>query len=102
MAEELCDALSGTPSAGPYVIRNKLTSTVLHMEHRDLNKDGCNVLAFKQDEGQFKNQQIWWIEPLAEYGSENEKPEDGLVYSITNPATGRSLDTNPEGGTLKR
>lgn len=100
MAEEFYDAVSGTLSAGPYVIRNRMTSTVLHMEHLDINKDGCNVLAFKQDEGQFKNQQIWWIEPLAEYGSEDEKPGDGLVYSITNPASGRSLDTNPGSGML--
>lgn len=76
--------------AGAYVIRNKKTSTVLHV------KAGTGeLLAYRQDESKYQNHQIWWIEPLCEY--EDHEPEKGLVYSITNPATGKSLDMNPAG-----
>lgn len=51
--------------------------------------------AFQQDEGQFKDQQIWWIEPLADYDTNSEK---GLVYSITSPGSGKSLEGDPVSG----
>lgn len=87
-----------TFTAGPYVIRNCKTSTVVHIQHPDASHQGTSVQAFQQDEGQFSDQQIWWIEPLANYDMGTEK---GLVCSITSPGSGKALDANPESGTLR-
>lgn len=78
--------------AGAYVIRNKKTSAVLHIA----KLGSWELLAYEQDESTYKNQQIWWIEPLPDY--EDHEPEKGLVYSITSPATGKSLDISPGEG----
>lgn len=80
--------------AGAYVIRNRKTSTVLHIE--EVGK--CELLAYRQDESVYQNQQIWWIEPFPDY--EDHEPEKGLVYSITNPGTGMSLDMSPAKGAI--
>lgn len=80
--------------AGAYVIRNKKTSTVLHVGRPGTTE----LLVYRQDESMYQSQQIWWIEPLCEY--EDHEPEKGLVYSITNPATRMSLDIVPAGGTV--
>lgn len=82
--------------AGPYVIRNCETSTVVHIQVPDASRQGItSVQAFQQDEGQFKDQQTWWIEPLADYDTKSEK---GLVYSITSPGSGKSLEGDPVSG----
>lgn len=85
-----------TLPAGPYVIRNRETSTVVHIQVPDAIRQGnTSVQAFQQDEGQFKDQQIWWIEPLADYDTQSEK---GLVYSITSPGSGKALEGDPASG----
>lgn len=82
-------------TAGAYVIRNKKTSTVIHIEKTDVASGAeAELVAFKQDEDTYKNQQIWWIEPLL-----NHEDSDGPVYSITNPASGKSLEIPPGTGT---
>lgn len=87
------DPIATALPTGPYVIRNSETSTVVHIQVPDAERQGItSVQAFQQDEGQFKDQQIWWIEPLAEYDSESEK---GLVYSITSPGSGKALEGDP-------
>lgn len=83
--------------AGPYVIRNRYNSTVVHIQHADAIHQGIySVQAFQQDEGQFNDQQIWWIEPLADYDTDSAK---GVVYSITSPGRGKLLEGSPESGT---
>lgn len=82
--------------AGPYVIRNRETSTVVHIQHPDAVYQGTtSIQAYQQDEGQYKDQQIWWIEPIADY---NTGPKKEVVYSITSPGSGKSLEENPESG----
>lgn len=83
---------------GAYVIRNKKASTVLHVEDPDVTKTWSNVVAYEQDENRYHGQQIWWIEPLP--GHKDSKDE--LVYSITNPSSGRSLDMNAGSGRTSR
>lgn len=73
---------------GAYVIRNRHTSTVLHIKTATINSDYSPVLAFEQDENQYRDKQVWWIEPLPD--SEND--EEGALYSITNTSCGKSLD----------
>lgn len=82
--------------AGPYVIRNRETSTVVHIEYPFAIGQGLtSVQAFQQDEGQYNDQQIWWVEPLAEYDTESE---NGVVYSITSPGSGKALEGHHESG----
>lgn len=89
-----------TLPAGPYVIRNIQNSTVIHIQHADAIYQGLtSIQAYKQDEGQFKDQQTWWIEPLADY--DGGSPEE-VVYSITSPGSGKSLEGNPESGMARR
>lgn len=88
--------MSDTVIAGAYVIRNKKTLTVLHIKKADQNKFS-GLSTCEQDERRFMYQQIWWIEPLPNY--EDHEPEGGIVYSITNPASGKALDINPGEGT---
>lgn len=93
----MSDPIPSTLPAGAYVIRNRETSTVLHIPHPDAIDQGTiSVQARQQDEGQFKDQQIWWVEPLAEYDTDSEK---GMVYSITSPGSGKALEGNPDSGT---
>lgn len=73
---------------GAYVIRNRHTLTVLHIETATLGTDYSRVLAFEQDENQYRDRQVWWIEPL----SDPESDEEGILYSITNTACGKTLD----------
>lgn len=81
---------------GAYIIRNRETSTVLHAQSSEIGiHDATSVLANQQDEGQFKDQQIWWVEPLADYAANSSK---SLVYSITSPGSGKALEANPESG----
>lgn len=81
---------------GAYIIRNRQTATVLHTQSADAVTHGVvNVQAYQQDESQFKDQQIWWVEPLADYTTD---PSKGVVYSITSPGSGKALEANPESG----
>lgn len=81
---------------GAYIIRNCRTSTVLHTEAPDALATGSTtVYAHEQDEGQFHNQQIWWVEPLADYTG----PSNGTLYSINSPGGGKVLEADPESGT---
>lgn len=89
--------MSDTIIAGAYVIRNKKTLTVLHIEKAGPKNGFSGLSVCEQDERRFTNQQIWWIEPLPDY--EDHEPERGTVYSITNPASGKALDINPGEGT---
>lgn len=90
------------PCAGAYVIRNKEVSTVLHIRDMHINRaytssgDSWVVQARQQDECTFLNEQIWWIEPLAEY--DGAEFDQDLVYSITNPASGNVLCISPSTG----
>lgn len=94
----MSDPVTATLPAGPYVIRNRETSTVVHIQHPDAIYQGTtSVQACQQDEGQFKDQQIWWVEPLAEYDTESGNE---VVYSITSPGSGKSLEGNPESGNV--
>lgn len=77
---------------GAYVIRNK-SSSVLHIQDPNVKASLSTVILFDQNENNYRDQQIWWIEPLPSYTS----PE-GMLYSITNTASGRSLDLNPGPG----
>lgn len=81
--------------AGAYVIRNKQTSTVLHAKNpfREIE-----VTVETHDERTHFNSQVWWIEPLPNY--EDSEGEKSLVYSITCPASGKSLDMPPEAGLI--
>lgn len=81
---------------GAYVIRNCMTSTVVHTQYPEASHTKTSVHAFQRDESTFKDQQIWWIEPVPNRDAESE---GGLVYSITSPGTGKALDGNPETGT---
>lgn len=83
-------------TTGAYIIRNKMRSTVLHIEH--YNKRDCtSLLAFEQDEGNYGGQQIWWIEPLCDH--DDNEAEKGMVYSITSPSSGGAIDMPPTTGT---
>lgn len=74
-------------TSGPYVIRNRHTSTVLHIEDSTFHSNYSKLVAFEQDENQYRDKQVWWVEPLPD-------PEDGegVVYSITNTSCRKSLD----------
>lgn len=88
--------LPATLPAGPYVIRNQHNSTVLHIQHSDaLHQSAYSIQASHQNESQFKDQQIWWVEPLADHDSDSTK---GAVYSICSPGSGKVLEANPESG----
>lgn len=76
------------PFPGAYYIRNKKTSTVLHTDKVCLDGDS-RVLTYNQ-EVQFGNQQIWWIEPLPDYADKTDP-----TYFITTPGSGRALDVVP-------
>lgn len=75
------------------MVRNRKTSTVLHIESPDICNNFTNLLAFQQDENHYRHQQIWWIEPLTDL-----EDDDGPGYSIRSPAsTGcRAIDMNPK------
>lgn len=89
--------MSNRISAGAFVVRNRKTKTVLHLVNpAPGDRAGASdVVASEQDENRYQNQQIWWIEPLADaktlVGSLGEP-----IYSITNPCSGKSL--HMEGG----
>lgn len=92
--------VSAVVPAGAYVIRNRKTSTVLHTQHPYAKLQDTSLQAYQQDESQFADQQIWWLEPLANYnGADSGK---GVIYSITSPGSGNSLDANPNSGALRR
>lgn len=78
--------------AGAYVIRNKQTRTVLHLVAPEPGERASvhEVVALEQDESQYHNQQIWWVEPLAEVATP-EKSQSDAVYLITNLCSGKSL-----------
>lgn len=86
--------------AGPYVIRNRKSLTVLHVGDPDVTKIGSQVLSYAQDENRYRDQQIWWVEPLSEHKDNTNGDEEGLVYSITNPSSGRSLDMISDTGEI--
>lgn len=76
---------------GAYVIRNKIKRLVLHTDEVYFEHDS-SVCATNL-EVKFWNQQTWWIEPLPNTGKKAD-----LIYSITNPASGRALTIIPGGG----
>lgn len=84
---------------GSYVIRNKKTSTVLHVEDPNPKSPDSakkrGIVASAQDENRYREQQVWWIEPFPDC---NEDDQDGLVYSIMNTSNGKFLDLNPGRG----
>lgn len=79
---------------GAYVIRNKRTSGVLHIEDQNPTKTTSIVISFQQHENRYREQQLWWIEPLPY--SEDKNYSEEVVYSITNISAGMALDLNPE------
>lgn len=89
--------VSSVLPAGAYVIRNRQALTVLHIPPPDTDIRYLNILAYGQNEDQFKDQQVWWIEPLADYVGPGA--EKGVLYSITSPGSGISLCVNPKSGT---
>lgn len=78
---------------GAYVIRNK-SSPVLHIQDPNVKATLSALTLFGQDENQYRNQQIWWVEPLPSLNP-GDDDSGGMMYSITNPASGWSLDLNP-------
>ncbi|KAH0612444.1 uncharacterized protein H6S33_010496 [Morchella sextelata] len=86
---------------GSYVIRNKQTSSVIHVDNpatasASLNKK-WSVVACEQNESRYPEQQVWWVEPFpTSGGGDDDDDDDGeaVTYSITNCATGRCLDAN--------
>lgn len=97
MIPQSSNPVSAVLPAGAYVIRNRQALTVLHIPPPDTDIQDLNILANGQNEDQFKDQQIWWIEPLADYVGPGA--EKGVLYSITSPSSGRSLCVNPKSGT---
>lgn len=81
---------------GAYVIRNKQTSTVLHIKDAE-PKIWSYVLGFEQDDNRYRDQQIWWVEPYPGCkGQSGLLSEEDVLYSITNISSGIALDLNPE------
>lgn len=81
--------------AGAYVVRNRHTSTVLHLQYADASSGRTSLQASGRNEGSNKDQQIWWIEPLPHHGGQN-------VYSISIPGSGKALEADPKSGTVCR
>lgn len=81
-----------TIPTGAYVIRNKETSTVLHICEANVAviKFGQTIV-HNRDEIKYRDQQIWWVERLPEH-EDDTAHEQGPIYSITNTAGGLSLD----------
>lgn len=75
--------MAATPPPGAYVIRNRATSTVIHV-------DGGNVTTTPRNEERHREQQIWWIEAIP--GLDDFHDEAAAVYRITNIAKVISLD----------
>lgn len=82
---------------GAYVIRNRCSQTALHSKSPEAAHEGTSVKIYQRDENQYMDQQIWWIEPLAEY--DDSYPARGVVYSITSPGSGKALYANPKSRT---
>lgn len=81
--------------AGAYVIRNRSSQTALHSKVPDAADMGTSVQIYQRDEHhQYMDQQIWWIEPLAQSADSNLA--GCVVYSITSPGSGKALYANPE------
>lgn len=78
-----------TISAGPYIIRCKNTSTVLHVKDPDVRTDWSPVISHAQEENLYQDQQIWWIEPLP--NSQDKEGKEEAIYSITNTPSGKVL-----------
>lgn len=80
---------------GTYVIRNRQTSTVIHVDNPNTTNASLNkkwsVVACEQNESRYPEQQVWWIEPSPASGDDDG---EAVTYSITNCATGRCLDGN--------
>ncbi|KAH8149332.1 uncharacterized protein LAJ45_06411 [Morchella importuna] len=80
---------------GSYVIRNRQTSTVIHVDNPNTTNASLNkkwsVVACEQNESRYPEQQVWWIEPIPTSGDDDG---EAVTYSITNCATGRCLDAN--------
>ena len=79
-------------STGAYIIRNKQTSTVLHVQP---NRSSMPVIAGERDEGVHRESQIWWVEPLPTQATEGTDSKEGILYTITSLAYG-ALDL-PQG-----
>lgn len=84
---------------GAYLIRNKSTSKVLHIPKPDVATIvGHPLLAHDRDEIKWRDQQIWWVErlPEDEQGDIAVEAELEAVYSITNTASGLSVEVGGE------
>lgn len=90
-------ATSDTASlpTGAYIIRNRLSSTVLQTPTVDAAQGKIIVHAQPQDEAQLDPQNIWWVEPVAEKSTD---PSKGPIYSITHPNSGTALEASAERG----
>lgn len=77
---------------GVYVIRNKATSTVLHICDAHVDTiEFSQMVVHCRDEIKYRDQQIWWVGRLPEH-EDSPAHEQGPIYSITNTASGLSLD----------
>lgn len=81
-------------STGAYVIRERVTAAALQLQSPNIDSTSAKVTVSPQDESQFPDQQIWWVEPLAEGTGE---VGHGSVYSITNPCGYKALTGNADG-----
>lgn len=79
---------------GAYVIRNKRTSSVLHIKDNPFDT-WSRIFVSEQDENMYRDRQIWWIEQLP--GCEGDGEE--VVYSITNTPSGMALSSRQRNGT---
>lgn len=83
-----------TLSTGAYVIRERVTAAALQIESPNIEGTSTKVTVAPQDESQFPDLQIWWVEPLAQATSDLCR---GSVYSITNPCGYKALTGNADG-----
>ena len=82
---------------GAYVIRNKQTSLVVHLPVSDVaTAHNSKVVAFDQDEHQYRDQQIWWVEALPDYEDDGSAEKEGWLYSITSACNGTAIDVKGE------
>lgn len=83
---------SDTVPAGAYILRNKRSATVVHLQSTPNNAATDNsVVAHTQAEEQFRDQQVWWIEGVPDGTLPGEPSSSTVRYTITSLASGRSL-----------
>jgi len=84
--------MADTIPAGAYVIRNKKTCAVLHFKKDEI----FSATTIEQDEENYREQQIWWVEADPCYEELNAREEktakEGGIYRIANIAHSQSLE----------